>query len=132
MGGPLWARKDMGAWSIPKGEYDAEEPALDAARREFAEELGVPPPDGELIELGESVQRSGKVVTVWAVEGDVDLEAVVPGTFAMEWPRGSGQVQEFPELDRFGWFDVAAARDAVFERQRPFLERLQARLDDRG
>jgi predicted NUDIX family NTP pyrophosphohydrolase len=132
MGGPLWAHKDLGAWSIPKGEYDDDEPALDAARREFTEELGVPPPEGELVDLGESVQRSGKVVTVWAVEGEVDLSAVVPGTFTMEWPRGSGQVQEFPELDRFVWFTVPAAHDAVFERQRPFLDRLEEHLEGRG
>ncbi len=126
MGGPLWSHKDV--WSIPKGEYDADEPALDAARREFREELGLPPPDGDLLDLGESVQRSGKVVTVWAVEGDVDVTAAVPGTFTMEWPRGSGRVQEFPELDRFGWFTVAAAHEAVFDRQRPFLDRLSDHL----
>ena len=129
MGGPLWSHKDLGAWSIPKGEYDADEPALDAARREFREELGLPPPEGELLELGEAVQRSGKVVTVWAVEGEVDVTAAVPGTFTMEWPRGSGRVQEFPELDRFVWFTLAAAHDAVFERQRPFLDRLREQLD---
>jgi predicted NUDIX family NTP pyrophosphohydrolase len=129
MGGPLWAHKDLGAWSIPKGEYDPGETALDAARREFEEELGLPPPHGDLLDLGEAVQHSGKVVTVWAVEGDVDLEAVVPGTFTMEWPRGSGRVQEFPELDRFVWFTVDAARGAVFERQRPFFDRLMAALD---
>ena len=107
----------------PRASTTPDEPALDAARREFEEELGLPRRTVRY-RLGESVQRSGKVVTVWAVEGDVDLSAVVPGTFTMEWPRGSGRVQEFPELDRFLWFTVAAARDAVFERQRPFLDRL--------
>jgi predicted NUDIX family NTP pyrophosphohydrolase len=125
----MWSHKDLGAWSIPKGEYDADEPALSAARREFEEELGLPPPDGDLLDLGESVQHSGKVVTVWAVEGDVDLTAVVPGTFTMEWPRGSGRVQEFPELDRFEWFTVDAAHAAAFERQGPFFDRLVDRLD---
>lgn len=130
MGGPLWSHRDMGAWSIPKGEYGPDEPALDAARREFAEELGLPPPDGKLVDLGEEVQRSGKIVRIWAVEGDPDLSAAVPGTFRMEWPRGSGRVQEFPELDRFGWFAVDAGREAVFERQRPFLERLAEQLPE--
>jgi predicted NUDIX family NTP pyrophosphohydrolase len=125
MGGPLWAGRDSGGWSIPKGEYEPGETALDAARREFEEELGLRPPDGDLLELGQARQRSGKIVTVWAVAGDLDPGDVVPGTFAMEWPRGSGQVQEFPEIDRAGWFGLEQARDKIIEGQRPFLDRLE-------
>jgi predicted NUDIX family NTP pyrophosphohydrolase len=128
MGGPLWAARDLGGWSVPKGEHDHGEAALDAARREFEEELGLPPPDGELIPLGEATQRTGKVVTVWAVEGDLDPATVVPGTFTMEWPPRSGRIQEFPELDRVEWFDLDAARSRLIEGQRPFLERLAAHL----
>lgn len=124
MGGPLWARKDDAAWSIPKGEYDGYEPAQAAARREFEEELGLPVPPGELRELGELRQSNGKLVTVWAVEGDLDPSQVVPGTFEMEWPRGSGRVQEFPEIDRAAWFDLAGARVKLVKGQRLFLDRL--------
>jgi predicted NUDIX family NTP pyrophosphohydrolase len=100
MGGPYFARKDVGAWTVPKGEYEADEPAWEAARREFREELGVVPPDGEAVPLGEVRQTGGKTVTVWAVEGDLDPGSVAPGTFTMEWPPRSGRIQEFPELDR--------------------------------
>jgi predicted NUDIX family NTP pyrophosphohydrolase len=126
MGGPFWARRDAGGWSVPKGELDAGEEPLAAARREFAEELGRPAPDGPMLELGELRQASGKVVTVWAVEGDLDPADVVPGTFAMEWPKGSGRLQEFPELDRVEWCDLPTARDRLVAGQRPFLDRLQA------
>jgi predicted NUDIX family NTP pyrophosphohydrolase len=126
MGGPFWARRDAGGWSVPKGEPDAGEEPLAAARREFAEELGRPAPDGPMLELGELRQASGKVVTVWAVEGDLDPADVVPGTFAMEWPKGSGRLQEFPELDRVEWCDLPTARDRLVAGQRPFLDRLQA------
>ncbi|MET8977326.1 NUDIX domain-containing protein [Streptomyces sp. NPDC004539] len=125
MGGPLFARKDAGAWSVPKGEYGPEEPAWEAARREFREELGLEPPDGEAIPLGEVTQAGGKVVTVWAVEADLDPAAVVPGTFRMEWPRGSGRVQEFPELDRVAWFDLPEARALVVAAQSAFMDRLE-------
>jgi predicted NUDIX family NTP pyrophosphohydrolase len=128
MGGPFWARKDAGAWSVPKGEYDSDEPAQAAARREFAEELGVPPPEGELVDLGDVRQSGGKTVSVWAVEGDVDVAGVAPGTFEMEWPRGSGRIQEFPELDRVEWFDLEAARTKVVTAQRIFFDRLAQRL----
>ncbi|MDT4936316.1 MAG: hypothetical protein QOK11_4208 [Pseudonocardiales bacterium] len=124
MGGPFWARKDIGAWSVPKGEYEPDEQPLAAARREFLEELGLPAPEGELIDLGEVRQSSGKVVTAWAVEGDLDPADVVPGTFEMEWPKGSGQLREFPEIDRVAWLDVDAARAKIVAAQRPFLDRL--------
>jgi predicted NUDIX family NTP pyrophosphohydrolase len=126
MGGPFWARKDIGGWSVPKGEYEPDEQPLAAARREFLEELGLPAPEGELIDLGEVRQSSGKVVTAWGVEGDLDPADIVPGTFEMEWPRGSGQLREFPEIDRVAWLDVDAARAKIVAAQRPFLDRLIA------
>lgn len=128
MGGPFWARKDDGAWSIPKGEYEPDEQPQVAARREFVEELGLPPPDGELLDLGEVRQSGGKTVIVWAVEGDLDPADVVPGTFEMEWPRGSGRIQEFPETDRVDWFELDAARAKVVAAQRAFLDRLAVRI----
>lgn len=124
MGGPFWARKDAGGWSIPKGELEPDEDALTAARREFQEELGLPVPDGELVGLGEVKQSSGKVVTAWALAGDLDPALVVPGTFEMEWPRGSGKVKEFPEIDRADWFDLATAAEKIVAGQRPLLDRL--------
>ncbi|HEX5997491.1 MAG TPA: NUDIX domain-containing protein [Jiangellales bacterium] len=130
MGGPFWARKDEGAWSIPKGEYDEDEPPQAAARREFAEELGMAPPDGLLVALGEVRQAGGKTVSVWAVEGDLDPADVVPGTFELEWPRGSGQMQEFPEVDRVAWLDLDSARAKVVSAQREILDRLRQRLDE--
>jgi predicted NUDIX family NTP pyrophosphohydrolase len=130
MGGPFWARKDAGAWSIPKGEYDADEPPQAAARREFAEELGMPPPDGPLIELGEVRQAGGKTVSAWAVEGELDPADVVPGTFRLEWPRGSGRMQEFPEVDRVAWFDLDSARAKLVSAQRDLLDRLVLRLGE--
>jgi predicted NUDIX family NTP pyrophosphohydrolase len=128
MGGPLWAGRDAGGWSIPKGQYGPDEHPLAAARREFEEELGLPPPEGDLVELGESEQRSGKVVTIWAVEGDVDPAGIVPGTFRMVWPPGSGTVQEFPELDRVEWFGPDQAREKIVGGQVPFLDRLEEHL----
>jgi predicted NUDIX family NTP pyrophosphohydrolase len=128
MGGPLWARKDAGAWSVPKGEYEPDETAEAAARREFQEELGLPVPAGDLIDLGEVKQSSGKIVTVWALEGDLDPALVVPGTFQMEWPRGSGVMRDFPEIDRAAWFDLATAREKLVTAQREFLDRLAERM----
>jgi len=125
MGGPFWARRDEGAWSIPKGEYEPPEDALAAARREFTEELGLPVPPGELIELGEAKQSGGKIVTIWAVEGDLDPDAVVPGTFEMEWPPRSGRRQAFPEIDRAAWFSLDIAEQKIVSGQRPFLDRLR-------
>ncbi|MFF0383632.1 NUDIX domain-containing protein [Streptomyces sp. NPDC004286] len=124
MGGPLWATKDEGAWSVPKGEYQADEPAWEAARREFQEELGLAPPDGPALPLGEITQRNGKIVTVWAVEADLDPAAITPGTFTMEWPPHSGRVQEFPELDRVAWFTPEEARPLMISGQSTFLDRL--------
>jgi predicted NUDIX family NTP pyrophosphohydrolase len=125
MGGPFFARRDAGAWSVPKGEYVLdEESAWDAARREFQEELGLPPPAGEAVPLGEIKQSNGKVVTVWAIEADLDPATVVPGTFRMEWPPKSGQEQEFPELDRVEWFGLDRARTVIVKAQATFLDRL--------
>ncbi|MFI0808670.1 NUDIX domain-containing protein [Streptomyces echinatus] len=124
MGGPYFAKKDAGAWTVPKGEYDPEEPAWEAARREFREELGLAPPDGEAVPLGEVVQSNGKIVTAWAVEAELDPAAIVPGTFTMEWPPRSGRTQEFPELDRVAWFGLEAARAVIITAQAAFLDRL--------
>ncbi|AKZ54333.1 putative MutT-like protein [Streptomyces ambofaciens ATCC 23877] len=124
MGGPFYARRDAGAWTVPKGEYDPAEPAWDAARREFEEELGLPPPEGGAVPLGEVRQAGGKVVTVWAVEADLDPATVVPGTFRMEWPPRSGRIEEFPELDRVAWFPVDRAREVIVKAQAAFLDRL--------
>ncbi|MFE9609557.1 NUDIX domain-containing protein [Streptomyces sp. NPDC006012] len=124
MGGPFFAKKDAGAWTVPKGEYDADESAWDAARREFREELGLPPPDGEAVPLGEVRQNGGKVVTAWAVEADLDPAAVVPGTFRMEWPPRSGRIQDFPELDRVEWFGLDRAGQLIVRAQAAFLDRL--------
>ena len=126
MGGPLWARKDDGAWSIPKGELDPDEDPLAAARREFAEELGHAPPDGEVVELGEIRQRSGTRVVAFAVEGDLDPETIVPGTFQMTWPPRSGRTQAFPEVDRVAWFDLPAAEAKLVGGQMELLTRLAA------
>jgi predicted NUDIX family NTP pyrophosphohydrolase len=124
MGGPFYTRRDAGAWTVPKGEYDPAEPAWEAARREFQEELGLPPPGGEAVPLGEVRQAGGKVVTVWAVAADLDPAAVVPGTFRMEWPPRSGRTEEFPELDRVAWFTLDRAREVIVKAQSAFLDRL--------
>lgn len=128
-GGPFWAKRDDGAWSIPKGEHDAGEDPLDVAVREFEEELGVPPPsvDGA-VALGELRQPSGKRVTAWAVEGDVDVSDVRSNTFETEWPPRSGRTQSFPEVDRAGWFGPDEARRKLLPGQVAFLDRLQERL----
>ena len=124
MGGPLWASRDAGAWSVPKGEYEPDEEPVAAARREFAEELGLAVPDGELADLGSVRQSGGKIVTVWAVEGDLDPADVVPGMFDLEWPPRSGRIQAFPEVDRVAWFDLASGREKIVVAQRVFLDRL--------
>ncbi|MEU1477612.1 NUDIX domain-containing protein [Streptomyces sp. NPDC005760] len=125
MGGPFFARRDAGAWTVPKGEYEPDsESAWDAARREFQEELGLPPPDGEAVPLGEVRQTNGKVVTAWAIEADLDPATVVPGVFSMEWPPKSGQTREFPELDRVEWFALDRARSLIVKAQAAFLDRL--------
>jgi predicted NUDIX family NTP pyrophosphohydrolase len=124
MGGPFFTRRDAGAWTIPKGEYEPDEPSWDAARREFQEELGVPPPDGEAIPLGEVTQTNGKIVMAWAIEADLDPATMVPGTFEMEWPPKSGRRQSFPELDRVEWLDLDRARALIVKAQAEFLDRL--------
>jgi predicted NUDIX family NTP pyrophosphohydrolase len=128
MGGPFWARKDRGGWSIPKGEHEPDEDPVTAARREFAEELGAPVGDGDLLELGTVRLPSGKLLSVWAAQGQLDVATVVSNTFELEWPKGSGRVQEFPEIDRAGWFAVETARDKLVKSQAVFLDRLVQRL----
>ena len=122
-GGPLWKKRDEGAWSIPKGEIEAGEEPLGVARREFEEELGLPPPDGDLAPLGSVRQAGGKVVHAWAVEADVDLSQVNSTTFEMEWPPRSGKMQAFPEVDRAEWFDLETARRKIVPAQAAFLDR---------
>lgn len=123
-GGPFYASKDAGAWSIPKGEFDDDEEPFEAACREFTEELGLPVPDGEPIPLGETVQRNRKIVTVWAVEADLDPATIRPGNFTMEWPRGSGRMRDFPEIDRVAWFSRTEASWRMIAGQQAFLDRL--------
>jgi predicted NUDIX family NTP pyrophosphohydrolase len=128
-GGPYFAGKDAGAWSIPKGEPDGvQEPLLDVARREFAEETGHSLSDGPLIELGSIVQKGGKVVHAWAVEGDLDPALARSNTFQLEWPPKSGRLIDVPEIDRVAWFDPAEARLRIKAAQIPLLERLEAAL----
>lgn len=128
-GGPLWARRDAGAWSIPKGEIDPGEDELAAARREFAEELGSPPPAGEPADLGEVRLKSGKRVRAWALEGDLDAAAIVSNTFEMQWPPRSGRTAAFPEVDRAAWFELAVAREKLNPAQAAFVDRLADILD---
>ncbi len=123
-GGPFWARKDAGAWSIPKGEYEPSQDAFATARREFREEVGLEPPPGDPVPLGERRQPGGKRVSVWAVAGDLDVTHATSNTFAIEWPRGSGTMREFPEVDRIEWMSVAAARQKLLKGQVPFLDTL--------
>ncbi len=130
MGGPFWQRRDAGAWSIPKGEYDAGEDPLTVARREFAEELGRPVPAQTFVPLGSIRQPGGKTVTAWAAEGDVDVAAAVSNTFTLEWPKGSGRLQEFPEVDRVAWFDLPTARGKLLKGQLPLLDRLVEAVAD--
>jgi predicted NUDIX family NTP pyrophosphohydrolase len=127
-GGPFWAKKDGGAWSIPKGEYDDAEDPQACARREFHEETGTELAPGELAELGSVRQKSGKQVTAWAAEGDLDPETVSSNTFEMEWPPRSGSRQAFPEVDRAEWFDLETAREKLNPAQTAFLDRLVERL----
>lgn len=124
-GGPFWARKDAGAWTLPKGQLHPGEEALDAARREFAEEVGMAPP-GPALPLGEVRQKSGKRVLAWAVAGDFDPAALRSNEVALEWPPRSGRLLHFPEVDRVGWFTPAQALDKLLPAQRPFVERLVA------
>jgi predicted NUDIX family NTP pyrophosphohydrolase len=124
MGGPYWARKDAAAWSIPKGEYEPGEEPFEVAQREFLEELGSPVPSTEFTPLGELRQSSAKTLTVWAARGDLDVTTAVSNTFELEWPPGSGRMQEFTEIDRAGWFPVDDARLRLVKGQVPLLDRL--------
>jgi predicted NUDIX family NTP pyrophosphohydrolase len=127
MGGPYWAKKDLGTWSIPKGEYESGEDPFEAAKREFLEETGFDAV-GEFIRLKDLKQPSGKVVSAWAFEGDYDAMAVTSNTFSMEWPPRSGKIQEFPEVDRAAWFRADLAKEKILKGQRPFIEELQSLL----
>jgi predicted NUDIX family NTP pyrophosphohydrolase len=126
-GGPLWVRRDTGAWSVPKGEYADGEDAFAAARREFEEELGLEPPDGPADDLGEIRQKSGKIVHTWALAGQLDVGSVSSNTFELEWPPRSGRMQEFPEIDRAQWFALDLAREKINPAQVALLDRLEAR-----
>jgi predicted NUDIX family NTP pyrophosphohydrolase len=127
-GGPLFGRRDDGYWTIPKGEPDGEEPLLDVAMREFAEETGHAVPDGPVVDLGSIIQKGGKVVYAWAVEGELDPALAVSNDFTMEWPPRSGLTASFPEIDRVAWFDPTEARARIKATQIPLLERLEAAL----
>ena len=123
-GGPFWARRDAGAWSVPKGEYEAGEDPLANAYREFHEETGFHPPAGTPFPLGELAQPGGKRVIVWALAGDLDPADATSNTFEIEWPRGSGRLRSFPEVDRVAWAGLAQARTMLLKGQVPFLDRL--------
>jgi predicted NUDIX family NTP pyrophosphohydrolase len=124
-GGPVWARRDVGVWSVPKGEYgDSEEP-LAAALREFAEEIGSPAPDGERVDLGAVRQKSGKLVNAWAIAGDLDADAIRSNTFELEWPPRSGKMIDVPEVDRAGWFPLPEAREKINPAQVALIDRLE-------
>jgi len=127
-GGPFWAKKDLGHWTIPKGEVEPGEELVAVARREFEEETGTKAPEGPLIELGEITQKSGKLVLGWAAEGDLDPSAAVSNTFDLEWPPHSGVVRSFPEIDRVEWFDLDEAHRRLKAAQVPFLDRLESAL----
>ncbi len=129
-GGPLWARRDEGVWSIPKGEYVAGEDPLAAARREFEEELGTAPPDGEALELGEIRQRSGKLVRAFALAGELDASAALSNTCEIEWPPRSGRRIEIPEIDRAEWYPLARAREKLIPAQVELLDRLAASVGE--
>jgi predicted NUDIX family NTP pyrophosphohydrolase len=128
-GGPFWTRRDQGAWSIPKGVYGPEEEPLVAARREFEEELGVAPPGGDVIDLGEITQKGGKRVRAWGLAGDLDVSQSTSNTFAVEWPPRSGQFRQFPEVDRAEWFALEVAREKINPAQAELIDRLEAALD---
>lgn len=127
-GGPIWARRDLGAWSVPKGEYDGGEDPLAAARREYEEELGSVAPRGDALPLGEIRQKSGKLVRAWGLAGELDTGSVRSNTFELEWPPRSGRIQSFPEVDRAEWFTLSEARRRIIPAQIPLLERLAEEL----
>lgn len=126
-GGPFYAKRDDGVWTVPKGEHGPEEEPLAAARREYTEELGLRAPAGQPVPLGDVVLKSRKSVRVWAVEADPDLSGFAPGTFDLEWPPRSGRTQAFPEVDRVAWFPLDEAAVALHPSQLPFLQRLPTR-----
>lgn len=128
-GGPFWAKKDLGAWSMPKGEFDQDEEPLAAAKREFTEEIGAPPPEGDYQSLGEAKQSSGKIVHAFALEADFDLENFQSNMFEMEWPPKSGKKQEFPENDKAAWVPLTVANQKLVKGQVPLLEELARRLE---
>ncbi|MBF6446578.1 NUDIX domain-containing protein [Nocardia elegans] len=132
MGGPFWAKKDAQGWSIPKGEYDDGEDPLVVAEREFSEELGRPSPGGETLALDVLKQPSGKKITAFARQGEFDASNIESNTFEMEWPRGSGKLAEFPEVDRAEWYDIDTARVKLVKGQVPFLDRLIEALKERN
>jgi predicted NUDIX family NTP pyrophosphohydrolase len=132
MGGPFWAKKNARGWSIPKGEYEDGEDPRATALREFEEEMGSAPPAGPLIELGETKQPSGKVITTYATESDFSTADVQSNTFELEWPRGSGQMQEFPEIDRAAWMTVDQASEMLVKGQVPIIEALTGHLRTHG
>jgi predicted NUDIX family NTP pyrophosphohydrolase len=132
-GGPFWARRDAGAWSVPKGEHDAGDVDPRAcALREFEEETGTAPDPTDLIELGEVRQKGGKVVAAWALAGDLDADAIRSNSFELEWPPRSGRRQEFPEVDRAGWFGAEEAREKLVSAQAAFVDRLLQHLGESG
>jgi len=126
-GGPFWAKRDTGAWSIPKGLIEAGEDPLAAARREFFEETGFEA-GGEFVALGQLQQHSKKIVHAWAVQMDLDASQVKSNTFGLEWPKGSGQVRDYPEVDKGEWFELAEAREKIYQGQEAFLDRLLEHL----
>jgi predicted NUDIX family NTP pyrophosphohydrolase len=129
-GGPMWAKKDLGAWTLPKGEFEGDEEPFAVARREFEEETGHAAPDGTPIELGEIRQKGGKLVTAWALEGDVDPATARSNTFPLQWPPASGRWITIPEIDRVEWFAPDEARRRIKDTQIPFIDRLLAALDE--
>jgi predicted NUDIX family NTP pyrophosphohydrolase len=132
MGGPFWARKDDRAWSVPKGEYLPDEDPLAAAAREFAEEMGTPAPSADYSELGAFRQPSGKIITVFTAESDFAPERIVSNTFALEWPKGSGTVRNYPEVDDARWTGAEEARTKLVRGQVPILDALIQHLESRG
>jgi predicted NUDIX family NTP pyrophosphohydrolase len=131
-GGPFWARKDDGAWTIPKGEYVDDEDPWAAAQREFREELGLSAPTGPRLDMAPVKQPGGKIITAYAVRGDLDVAHSRSNTFELEWPKGSGKVREYPELDRVGWFAIDTARSKLLKGQVPLLDRLLEHLAAAG
>lgn len=129
MGGPFWARKPNQSWSIPKGEYLTDEDPLVAARREFAEEMGTPPPDADYVELGAFRQPSGKIITVFAAESDFQPGRILSNTFPLEWPKGSGTIRDFPEVDDARWVSEADARNKLVKGQLQVLDALIKHLE---